>query len=220
MLRITSRLLGAVAVATAAVVGFTASPALAATINSGHIDALDVDFSGGAVSLDIKTYSPANDDVPPATTLIHLTPPTDYDLVVTSTSGKWPCIEGLNQTAYVAPASVGAGDTRIWPGWNTEDVPVGNRPVTIELISVTGAGGGPAPGHLTLYTVALGAPSVVLSNSGAAGCADSSFSIAGGSPHGHANWAFSEPGGYDVTFRATVTGSASSDQETYHFEIS
>lgn len=214
MLKLTSKLLAAAAIASATIVGFTSSPALAATYDTGHIDVLDVDYSGGTVTLDMRTYSPANDDVSPASNSIRLHPLDAYDLVVSSSSGSWPCVGALNSTVYVAPASVPSGDTRVWPGWNTEDVPTANRPVTIELIGVSG------PGHVTLYNLTglPAAPSVVLSNSSASGCAKSSFSI-GSTPHGHANWAFSAPGNYQITFKATVTGGATSGNVVYNFTI-
>lgn len=215
MVRLTSRLLAAAAVATAAVVGFAASPAFAATIDTGHIDVLDVDYTGGVATLDIRTYGAgANDDVSPTGNTIQLRPLTDYDLVVPSSPTSWGCVGAAGSTVYVAPASVGTGDTRIWPGWNTEDVPVANRPVTIQLVSVSG------PGHVTLYhlTGLPAAPSVVLSSSSASGCAKSSFAI-GSTPHGHANWAFSAPGDYQVTFKATVTGGATSGNVVYNFKI-
>jgi surface-anchored protein len=214
MLKITSRLLGAAAVVTAAVVGITASPAVAATIDTGHVDVLDVDYSGGTVTLDIRTYSPANDDVSPAGNTIRLHPLANYDLVVPASPSSWGCVGAANSTVYVAPSSVPTGDTRVWPGWNTEDVPTANRPVTIQLVSVSG------PGHVTLYNMTglPAAPSVVLSNSSTSGCAKSTFSI-GGTPHGHANWAFSAPGDYQLTLKATVTGGATSGNVVYNFTI-
>jgi surface-anchored protein len=212
------RLLATAAFVTVAVLGFTATPAYAATITAGHIDALDVDYSGGVVSLDIRTYNPPNandDDVPAAGTTIRLAPLADYDLAVPGSPSSWACVGAASSTVYVAPASVGSGDPRIWPGWNTDDVPAANRPVTIRLVSVSG------PGHVTLYTLGglPAQPSVVLSNNSATGCPKSTFGIAGSASHGHANWAFSAPGSYHLTFRATVTGGPSSADVTYHFQI-
>jgi surface-anchored protein len=212
------RLLVAAAAVTAAILGFTATPAHAATITSGHIDALDVDYSGGVVTLDIKTYNPPNandDDVPAASTTIRLQPLSDYDLTVPASPSSWACVGTAGSTVYVAPASVGSGDPRVWPGWNAEDVPATNRPVTIQLVSVSG------PGHVTLYTLGglPAQPSVVLSNNSTTGCPKSTFSISSTAPHGHANWAFSAAGNYDLTFRATVTGGTSSGNVTYHFQI-
>lgn len=215
MRRRTSGLLaGALTAAlTAAVVGVVASPAQAATVDSGHVDVLDIDYSGGAVTLDIRTYSPADDDVSPASTPIQLHPLTDYDLVVPSGTA-WKCVGTAASTVYVAPASVGAGDTRVWPGWNAEDVASASRPVTVELVGVSG------PGHVTLYSLTgfPAAPSVVLSSNATTGCPKSTFAI-GGTPHGHANWAFSAPGEYDVTVKATVQGGATSGNVVYHFTI-
>lgn len=212
------RLLSTVAVVSAAVLGFTATPAHAAAITSGHIDALDVDYAGGVVTLDIKTYNPPNvndDDVPAASTTLRLAPLSDYDLVVPGSPSSWACVGAASSTVYVAPASVGSGDPRIWPGWNAEDVPSAQRPVTIQLVGVSG------PGHVTLYTLGglPATPSVVLSNNSTSGCPKSSFSISSTAPHGHANWAFSAPGSYDLTFRATVQGGANSGNVTYHFQI-
>ncbi|GLH95837.1 choice-of-anchor M domain-containing protein [Phytohabitans aurantiacus] len=216
MRRFTSRLLTTAAAATAVVVGFTTAPAHAATISTGHIDALDVDLSGTTVTLDIKTYGTgADDDVSPAGNTIQLTPLTDYDLVVPSSPSSWACVGTAGSTVYVAPASVSGSDTRVWPGWNAEDVASGNRPVTLELVSVSG------PGHVTLYTTSgfPAAPTVTLSNSTASGCAKSTAAVGSGTPHGHANWAFSAAGDYTLTFKATVTGGYTSGNVAYTFKI-
>lgn len=74
---------------------------------------------------------------------------------------------------------------------------VGNS-VVLQLLSATG------PGHFALYTMdAFGAPLVFLNTRDGISSADR-YPVAAGS-HTHANWAFSAPGEYRLTFKAAGT---------------
>jgi surface-anchored protein len=209
-MRLITRLLSVTAFTTVVVVALAAAPASAATIDVGHIDFLDVDLSGSTVTLDIKTYSPANDDLSPTGTTLKLLDLPESEITVPSGSA-WACLGSSGATRYRFP-QVQDLDL-LWPGWNTEDVASGTT--TITLVSVTPPAGG---GQFTVYTVgATGTPTYKLNSNSATGCPKSTFTISAGT-HGHANVAFSTEGEYKVTLRATVGASSSADIE-YTFQI-
>ncbi|WP_213451383.1 choice-of-anchor M domain-containing protein [Rhizomonospora bruguierae] len=201
-MRISKRLFAVTAAVTATVIGLAAAPASAATIQAGHVDILDIDYASGALTLDIKTYNPANDDLSPAGTILRLLPSS----AITVPSGSaWTCLGTAGSTVYVGPQ---AEDTNLlWAGWNTEDVPAAQGPIKMELVSVSSV---PAGGRLTLYTTnALGVPTYRLNSNTAAGCPISTWpgNISAGT-HAHGNWAFSALGTYTLVFRATAQGGA------------
>jgi surface-anchored protein len=200
-MRRTTRLLALAAAATVAVLGLTTTPASAATIETGHLDALDLDYSNGALTLDIKTYSPANDDLSPTGTTLRLLP---SSAITVPSSSAWSCLGAAGSTVYVAPQTQNAN--LLWAGWNTDDVPAAQGPVKMELVSVSA----PAGGRFTLYTTnAFGTPTYRLNSNSAAGCPISVWpgNISAG-VHAHGNWAFSALGTYTLTFKATTQGGA------------
>jgi surface-anchored protein len=74
----------------------------------------------------------------------------------------------------------------------------GNETVRLELAAVSG------PGNFALYSVdAFGAPTVFINTRDGVSSGDA-FPIAVGS-HTHANWAFSQPGEYRLSFKASGT---------------
>jgi len=209
-MRLITRLLSVTAFTTVAVLGLTAAPASAATIDVGHIDFLDVDLSGSTVTLDIKTYSPANDDLSPTGTILKLLDLPESEMSVPSGSA-WACLGPPGATRYRFPE--GQDLDLLWPGWNTQDVASGTT--TITLVSVTPPAGG---GQFTMYTVGpTGSPVYKLNSNTATGCPKSTFTASAGT-HGHTNVAFSTEGQYKIKFRATVGVNSSADIE-YTFQI-
>jgi len=76
--------------------------------------------------------------------------------------------------------------------------------ITWSLISVTGSGGGPAPGVFSMWDVDdFGGVVPLMSSSPGAGTPNSLVVSAGG--HYHYNYGFTAPGLYNVAFAATAT---------------
>ncbi|TDC30063.1 hypothetical protein E1211_24950 [Micromonospora sp. 15K316] len=207
------RALAALAATTAAFVGLAATPAAAATIETGHLDVLDVDYVAGALTLDIKSHTSGDDDLSPAGTTLRL--PAAAATTVPSGSA-WSCLGAAGSTVYVAPQA--ENPSLLWAGWNTEDVPAAQGPVKMELIGVSSA---PAGGRFAIYTTnAFGTPSFRLNSNTAAGCPISVWpgNIPAGT-HAHGNWAFSAPGTYTLSFRATATGGSGAVSPTVNYTV-
>ncbi|MFE9204181.1 choice-of-anchor M domain-containing protein [Micromonospora sp. NPDC007230] len=212
-MRLTKRLLAVTAAVTATVLGLAAAPASAATIETGHIDVLDLDYANGSLTLDIRTYSPANDDLSPAATTLRL--PSSSAITVPSGSA-WNCLGTAGSTVYVAPQA--ENTNLLWAGWNTEDVPADQGPIKMELVSASSV---PAGGRFTLYTTnAFGTPSYRLNSNTATGCPISTWpgGISAGT-HAHGNWAFSALGTYTLTFKATTQGGSGVASPTVSYTI-
>lgn len=207
--------LGAVAASLAVLVGL-AAPASAATISSGHVDILDVDKVGSALTLSLRTYGATPDDaVAPSGTTIAV--PAAARTTVPSSTG-YACLGAAGSPVHLLPQSESAASASglVWGGWNTEGV--ADSPASVQLeIDVAGSTV-PVGGRFALYTTSLGAVSYKLSTSTASGCAAPSFQVARNA-HAHGFWAFTQPGTYALKLRATGTGVSASPWETYTFVV-
>ena len=180
---------GAVAV-TAALAGCTTP------ISTGHIDALDVDYEAGNLTLDVRDHnvSPMADDVDPATLELHVVPAAKTTVPA---SPAYAFLGPAGSPVWILPQTQRAGV--LWPGWDTADVPAGvfqDDRVNVRLVSVTG----PAP--FAIYTVnSFGTPAVVLNS--ADGLPDGF--VVNRATHAHANWAFRAAGTYTLVFEVTAT---------------
>lgn len=106
----------------------------------------------------------------------------------------------------------------IWPGWSTEQVPAGvfTNPLHIQVTDVTG------PGEVFLWqTGSFGQSQSVLAGGGYAlpGTITANAGI-----HAHSNWAFTEPGTYELSVRAQGNrldggGAVSTETATYTFQV-
>jgi surface-anchored protein len=183
--------------------------AWALDILSHHIN-VDIDYVGGNLTLDLKTYNPINpvgvgvsDDTSPAghrmivpLSNAYVVPATDTCLLAGSSAG----------TVYYLDKSPVASE--VYLGWNTQDIGavgvwVGNK-VTLDLISVTLPPGAPAGAHVSLVEIdPFGSPLKHL-DSGAGACRDMSMDISR-NKHVHAFWYFSAPGQYTLRFQAKGT---------------
>lgn len=190
--------LGTVAagVALAAALSGCATP-----ISNGHIDALDVDYDGTELTLDIRDHnvSPLDDDVDPATVELHAVPESQTTVPA---NPQFSFLGPAGAPVWILPQTQRTGV--LWPGWDTNDVPAGalqNDRVTVRLVGASG------PGQFALYTVnSFGTPTVLL-NSGD-GLPDS-FDVPRGT-HAHGNWAFRAIGTYTLTFEVTATSAGGS----------
>jgi len=183
------------------------------TISQGHVDAVDVDWTGSALTLDLRdaTVTPAVDRAPAdvvlnAVSASKTTVPSGaaYSFLGTAGSAVW--IVPQTQASNI-----------VWPGFNTEGVPSGalqGNNLSVKLLSVTG------PAHVSLFTTnSFGTPTVWYDSGN--GLPDTrTFAI---NTHAHANWAFEAAGTYTVTFEATgitAAGAAvTTGAKTYTFTV-
>ena len=192
----------------------TVAPAHAVTtISSGHVDAVDVDWTGSALTLDLldSTVTPAVDREP-------------ADVVLNAVSASKTTVPSNSAYAFlgtpgapvwILPQTQVSGI--VWPGFDTEGVPSGvlsGNTVTVNLVSVNG------PADLSVYTTnSFGTPTVWFDSGN--GLPDNrSIAI---NTHAHANWAFEAAGTYTAVFEVTATtasGAAiSTGQKTYTFTV-
>lgn len=121
-------------------------------------------------------------------------------------------IGAAGETVWIAPESnPGAG--RLWPGFNTESIGLGeidDDQTTFTLTSVDG------PGELEVFTSGFGAPQRLWSST------DAEYRTFGvGRTHMHANWAFTAAGTYRLGVEGTVSigGVPQTSQATYTFVV-
>lgn len=191
-----------------------AAPASAATLSSGHVDVFDVDKSGSALTLSIKT--PSDDDVDPGATTFEVPPAA---LTTVPSGSSYSCLGSAGSPVYVLPQSESAATSLgvLWAGWNTEGVPAdGPASVTLRLDSAGSTI--PAGGRFALYTTSLGTASFKLNTNGTATCTKTQFSV-NRNAHGHGAWAFTEPGTYELKVRATGSGVTASPWQYYTFVV-
>lgn len=208
-----ARALVGVAAATAMTLLSVAPAHAATTISQGHVDAVDVDWTGSALTLDLRdgTVTPAVDRNPAdvvlnAVSASKTTVPSSSAYAFLGTPGSAVWILPQTQVSNI-----------VWPGVNTEGVPSGalqGNAVNVRLVSVTG------PADVSVYTSSsLGSPTVWFDSGN--GLPDNrSFAI---NTHAHANWAFEAAGTYTVVFEVTGTtaagASVTTGQKTYTFTV-
>ncbi|MGM1065401.1 choice-of-anchor M domain-containing protein, partial [Saccharothrix sp. Mg75] len=183
------------------------------TLSSGHVDVIDVDWTGTALTLDLvdATASPAVDRDPSTVTLNAV--PASRSTVPSGSAYSFLGAPG--STFWVLPQNQVSGI--LWPGLNTAGVPAGallNNSLTVKLVSVTG------PADVSVYTTGFGGSVSVWFDSGN-GLPDArTFAI---NSHAHANWAFEAAGTYTAAFEVTATTAAgtaiTTGQKTYTFTV-
>jgi surface-anchored protein len=185
----------------------------ATTISQGHVDAIDVDWTGSALTLDIRdsTVTPAVDRAP-ADVVLNAVP---ASRTTVPAGAAYSFLGSPGDPVWILPQSQVAGV--LWPGFSTEGVPSGallNNSVNVRLVSVTG------PDDVSVYTTnAFGTPTVWLDSGN--GLPDTKALATG--THAHANWAFEAAGTYTAVFEVTATkaggGAVSTGQKTYTFTV-
>lgn len=183
------------------------------TISQGHVDAVDVDWTGSALTLDLRdaTVTPAVDRAP-------------ADVVLNAVSASKTTVPSGSAYSFLGTAGSAVwivpqtqASNIVWPGFNTEGVPSGalqGNSVSVKLLSVTG------PAQVSLFTTnTFGTPTVWYDSGN--GLPDTrTFAI---NTHAHANWAFEAAGTYTVTFEATGTTAAgaavTTGAKTYTFTV-
>lgn len=203
------RALAAAALAAGLTLLATGTAQAAVTISQGHVDALDIDWTGSVLTLDVRdhTVSPAVDHDPSTVTLDAVS----ASRTTVPSSAAYSFLGSPGSPVWILPQSQAAGI--LWPGFSTEGVPTGvlqNNNVTAKLISVTG------PADFSTYTTnAFGSPTVWFDSGN--GLPDSRTVTV--NSHSHANWAFEAAGTYTLVFEVTATTSAgaavSTGQKSY-----
>ena len=205
--------LAAVALAAGLALATTGTAHAAVTLSSGHADVIDVDWTGSALTLDIRddTVSPGVDRDPSTVTLNAVA----ASRTTVPSSASYAFLGTPGSPVWILPQSQASGV--LWAGFNTEGVPSGalqGNAVTLKLVSVTG------PADFSVYTTgSFGTPTVWFDSGN--GLPDSrSFAV---NTHAHANWAFEAAGTYTAVFEVTATkaagGAVTSGQKTYTFTV-
>ncbi|MEU4448703.1 choice-of-anchor M domain-containing protein [Actinosynnema sp. NPDC050801] len=185
----------------------------AVTLSSGHVDVIDVDWTGTALTLDLvdATASPAVDRDPSTVTLNAVS----ASKSTVPSGSAYSFLGAPGSTFWVLPQNQVSGI--LWPGFNTSGVPSGvllNNSVSLKLVSVTG------PADFSVYTTGFGGSVTVWFDSGN-GLPDSrTLAI---NSHAHANWAFEAAGTYTAVFEVTATkaagGAVTTGQKSYTFTV-
>lgn len=193
--RVAGLLVAAGLLATAGVAG--AEPAGAPTVlNDVHTDAVDIQYTGGELRLQTRVgnapyqYFAASDVVFQLKEQSRLSVP---DVP------EYAFLGPVDAPVWLAPQT--QDPSLLFAGWDAESVPLGalaGDAVDLRLVSADG------PGTVEIFqTDAVGLPVRVFSSR------DPAYRTlrqpVGPEQHVHANWAFSAPGWYELTFEATAT---------------
>lgn len=190
-------LLASCAVAAALVTGAVTTPAQAASavvLDKGHVDAVDIEYTGGALELHVHDES--------------VEPSVEYDpaqVVLRALPGARTTVPADASYRFLgaagAPVSV-LPETQdpnlLWAGFSTEELTTGvltGDSVKVTLKAVRG------PGAASVFTIDPFGAATVLLNSGD-GLPDALTLPVG--LHEHVNWGFTKAGVYKLTFQATA----------------
>ncbi|WP_344480446.1 choice-of-anchor M domain-containing protein [Glycomyces endophyticus] len=185
-----------------------AGQAHAATISSGHVDALSFTYDPVANELGIEVldhsgptvYDPAN---------------VDFDVHsghLVNRPSATPCRFDAGDN-WVIPRLESSG--LLWAGWSTEELDLDDfgGELHAELTDAVV----PSGGNVAIYD----APTNTLRFHTNSACNASGTDIT--ESHHHATWVFTEPGTYELTFQVTGThttdGPVTSDEHTYTFDV-
>ncbi|MFI5845241.1 choice-of-anchor M domain-containing protein [Catenuloplanes sp. NPDC051500] len=197
---LTATLTGALIAAPAQATPAATAQAAPITLTAGHVDVLDVDYTGGVVTLDLRDGTGSTPvDRNPADVILAV-PAAAKTTVPSGTA--WSFLGAAGSPVWVLPQS--QNPNLLFAGWDTTGA-TGAPALTFRLTGVSG------PGRFSVYTTGSFGTPTRLFDSGD-GLPDSLAVPVG--THAHANWAFSAAGTYAVTFEA---GGATA---TYTFQVS
>ncbi|HET6707788.1 choice-of-anchor M domain-containing protein [Amycolatopsis sp.] len=171
-----------------------AQAAPAVVLDHGHVDAVDVEYEDGALELIVHDES--------------VEPGVEYEpsqVVLKALPGARTTVPADPSYRFLgaagAPVSI-LPETQnpdlLWPGLSAEELATGVFRSDSVALRLTGVSG---PGKVSVFTTDSFGAATVLLNSGD-GLPDA-LSLAAGS-HQHANWGFTKPGVYKLTFRASA----------------
>ncbi|MGW5003587.1 choice-of-anchor M domain-containing protein [Streptomyces hydrogenans] len=206
-----------IAAAALAVAGLNSSAFAATTLSTGHVDVLDAEWDGAAFALHVHDetnaleYAPADAVLSvPAAAKVTRPADTQYGFL------------GTGAQVWVLPQDEATATAKniLWPGISTEHLAAGvfaNNTVQYKLDSVTRNGA--ATDDFSVYKVNGSTVDRYYDSGTTTSYKNKTFAVGG---HDHANWAFEEPGTYNVKFTVTGTvgGVAKSTTATYTFTVS
>ena len=177
-------------------------------IDQGHVDAFNVGAKNGKLTLDLKEdVTGQHVHHKPADVELHV-----KDAAKTTIPAGYP---GAGEAWYLPQVQ---DEKLLWPGWDTLETQGGGVGGSIDLQFTDVKG----PGKVFLFgTGGLGKPEPVLQN-GATQLTSGAVRRQAYPAHTHANWAFTKPGVYEITVRATGTAggkAVTSNTETYLFTV-
>lgn len=199
------------------VLAAVAAPASAATLDTGHVDALAPQLVGDQLQLKVK-----DDTVRPAVVrdvadVLFVAKPEAQ--VPVPSGAAFGFLGSSGSRVSILPQTQ---DPRlVWPGWSTEHASLVGRfsgPLRFALEQVDG----PGRFHLFASDPFGGIGQRFASSSPDAAFPTNNAWTVGTREHVHANWAFSAPGEYALRFRVSGTlsgGGEVSDVQTYRFRI-
>ncbi|MEU5218635.1 choice-of-anchor M domain-containing protein [Streptomyces sp. NPDC020807] len=202
------------AAAALAVAGLTAAHAAGTTLSTGHVDVLDVEYTGTGFELHVHDESVTPDvEYAPADVTLRALPASAYTV---PTGTCYSHLGTAGSTVYRLPQV--ENTALLWPGISGEHLATGvfqSDKVQVKLDSVSG------PGKLTVYKNGICPKSNRSFDSGDATLANTRAVTAG--EHDHANWVFTKAGSYTATF--TVSGTLANGtpvapaSATYTFQV-
>ncbi len=211
-------------ITTAALAGLSLTQALAApTIFSrGHTD-VGIAFEGGA--FDLHVHSEGYDlEAEPGAAVLRVLP------TAQNTIPPIPAFSFLGaagNSVWILPQDSGAAEAAglLFLGIGSEEIEpgtfAGDLSMALTNVEFTPEPGSSPGGQFSLFTVnSGGSPTVMMSTHDGIDSADTTTFTPGG--HLHANWAFTQPGRYVVTFAVTGTptgGSSVTDSASYTFVV-
>ncbi|RRS01390.1 choice-of-anchor M domain-containing protein [Glycomyces terrestris] len=168
----------------------------------GHVDVLSPDFAKGALALEIKDGSKVHDPTAvyrdPDDVALHVVPETETELTAEHVSGLG--LQGrfnAGDTVWWLPDTDKSGI--LFAGWDTARIAGGELRDDALSLNLTGVEG---PGDLYMFQLDDFGGNTTLIDS-ADGLPDAIPTRAGS--HAHANWFFTEPGVYTLTWQAQAT---------------
>lgn len=179
-------------------------------LDVGHTDAVEVSLADDDFVMSVKddTFLHADEIVyrDPADVLFQVKPEA---LAEVPGGEQWEFLGEEGDPIYMLPQTQDAD--LLWPGWSTERMGANDIDGTVEL-AITSLDG---PGELKVFmTGAIGGTNVLADTE-----AGFPQSWAVNVPaHVHANWVFTEPGTYQMTFEATAAGADGSDLSSGEIE--
>lgn len=183
-----------------------AGQAHAATIGSGHVDALAFSYDDDANAIVVEVHEE---------TAVHDPADVVFDvhsghLVNRPSATECRFDAGDN---WVIPRTETAG--LLWAGWSTEDLDLADfvGALQVELTDAVT----PAGGNVAVYDATTGATRFHTDPA----CDASGTAVT--ESHHHPTWVFTEPGTYELTFQASAThavdGPVASAQVVYTFDV-
>ncbi len=181
-------------------------------LDQGHLDAIHMELSGNALSMNLREDITGNKVIRPASSVvIHVT---DAAKAKVPADPAYRFLGSPGTDFWLIP-QVQNPDV-VWAGWDTEEIEKGQLrgdSLTLRLSGVAGPGAA-----VKLYSTGTFGQPVPMIDS-LAGLLDITVPA---NAHVHANWAFSAPGVYDLTFAAsavTAAGVSVAGSATYQFVV-